>query len=215
MGVKLGHRRLLQRKIVDLKEAFGKYSPVFELPRTIGESWADGNNFHAIDEEDENEESVTHDDDDLSNWPNSIEESGESRMDEKNRKEYKLTKLERQMIQHDLLMLIGLDGNLDSQSSSIYEGDSEIWKFPREEHHLLDEYMQRLGDADLCRQAHLDLVIDYENLLEAQEVRQKIGRDLLLEDWETLANFPAEEARILKELRQINANVRRLRLECI
>lgn len=75
--------------------------------------------------------------------------------------------------------------------------------------------MSRLGDAELCREAHSNLVLECKYLREIQEIRRRIGRDLQLEDRTALSNFPADEAKALEELGQIEAGVERLRLEVI
>jgi hypothetical protein len=108
------------------------------------------------------------------------------------------------------------DNDVDSQSGDSDTGDSVISEVIREQQHpLYKEYMSRLGDADLCREEISDVVIEHEHLLGAKQTRQGLGIDLQAEDQRTLSSFPAEEARLSEELRRIEEDVERLRLECI
>ena len=108
------------------------------------------------------------------------------------------------------------DSDLESQSDSSDESDSENLEIIAEQQDpLLKEFMSRLGDASLRREAYAYLRSGHDNLLEALEVSQRYGRELLEEDQTTLAKFYAKEAKMSEELRQIDADVDRLRLECI
>lgn len=134
----------------------------------------------------------------------------EERLD---REEYEVAELEEQILEHGILAPGSQDVYHDLQYSDAADAQVEVTREPQ--HPLYEEYMSRLGDADLCREAHSDLVIEHEELLDAQQVRQRVGRELQPEDQMILANFAAEEAKILGELRRIEADVERLRLECI
>lgn len=78
-------------------------------------------------------------------------------------------------------------------------------------HPLYGEYLSRLGDADLCREAYTDLINEHEALLEAQHVRRKVGLELQVEDQATLDSFYVKEAEISEELRRIEEDAERLR----
>jgi hypothetical protein len=139
----------------------------------------------------------------------------EKRLD---REEYEITKVENRILKSGVPKPGNHDSDLDSLSSSSDEEHLEILEGIGEgepNHPLYKEYLSRQGDGDLCREAHLNLVIEYENLLEAEEVRQRHGKEVRLENQTKLAKFPAAEAKILEELKKIEADVERLRVECI
>jgi len=142
-----------------------------------------------------------------------LEEAYNELEEQLNREEYEAKELEEKMLKSEI-KAPGFD--IDSCSSSSSGRDSEAPKIVRElAHPLYDEYMSRLADADHCHEALTDLMIDHENLLYAQEVRRRVGRELLPEDQLTLENFPAAEAKLRDELRRIKADVEHLRLECV
>jgi len=137
----------------------------------------------------------------------------EERLD---REEYELAELEEEMLENGVTIPESHDRDLESQSNSSDGDDSENLEIIREQQSpLYKEYVSRLGDASLRREAYSNLLDEHDNLLEALESSQRYGRELLPEDQTTLAKFYAEEAKMLEELRQIDADVGRLRLECI
>ena len=141
-----------------------------------------------------------------------LEEAYNALEEQLNREEYEAKELKEKMLRFEAS---APDFEIDSRSSRSSE-DSETSEIVREPGHpLYEEYMSRLGDADLCREALSDLMIEHENLLHAQEVRRRVGRELLLDDQMTLENFPSAEAKLLDNLRRIEADVEHLKLECI
>ena len=142
-----------------------------------------------------------------------LEEAYNALEEQFNREDYEAKELGEKILKSEI-SAPGFD--INSRSSSSSEEDSEAPEIVREfDHPLYEEYMSRLGDADLCREALSDLMIEHENLLHAQEVRRRVGRELLPDDQVTLENFSAAEVKLLDELRRIEAGVEQLRLECI
>jgi hypothetical protein len=140
-----------------------------------------------------------------------LEEAYNAVEEQLNREEYEVKELGEKMLKSEITAP-GID--LCSISSS--EEGSEALEIVRELYHpLYEEYMSRLGDADLCHEALSDLVIEHENLLYAKEVRRRVGRELLPDDQMTLENFPAAEAKLRDDLRRIEADIEHLRLGCI
>ena len=104
---------------------------------------------------------------------------------------------------------------LDSGISSDDESSVASYTSRDLRHPMFDEYLSRLGDADLCYEEHSDLVMEHKHLLELQEANKKAGKELLVEDQVTLASFPTEEAKILERLKEIEADVKCLRQACV
>ncbi len=137
----------------------------------------------------------------------------EERLD---REEYELTKLEEKMFKDGVPIPDIQDSDLESQSDSSDGGGSEILEALKEQQNpLYKEYNSRLGDANLLREECSYLSAEHESLLEALEVRQRHGTKLQAEDETTLARFYAKKAKLSEELRQVDADVSRLRQECI
>jgi hypothetical protein len=118
--------------------------------------------------------------------------------------EYELAELEESMLENSVPTPESHESDLESQLGG-----------PGEEHPLFKEYMSRLGDSSLLHEAYSELLSKNDNLLKIKEVSQRSGRELTLESQTTLAKFYAQETKISEELRQINTDVERLRLECI
>jgi hypothetical protein len=159
-----------------------------------------------------------------------LEEAYDDLEERLDREDYEVAELELRISKQDLWVPESRENDLDSQSSNSDAGfpdsrsissnsdadDSDILDVTREQHHpLFSKYLSRLGDADLRREDHSELVIEHKYLLEAQEARQRFGIELLPEDQIKLASFPAEEAKLLDNLREIEADIERLRLECL
>jgi hypothetical protein len=114
-----------------------------------------------------------------------LEEEYDALEDDLDRDEYEVTELEEQVLKHEQSIPGSRDSDIDSLWGSSNAGISETPEAIKEEPHpIYEEYMSRLGDADLCREEHSDLVHEYDRLLEAQ-------------------------------LKHIETDVERLRLECI
>jgi hypothetical protein len=132
------------------------------------------------------------------------------------REEYELAELEEKMFKNGVPILESHDNDLESQLDTSDESDLESLEIIAEQQDpLLKKYVSRLGDASLCYEAYSYLRSEHDSLLEALEVSQRYDRELLAEDQTTLAKFYAKEAKMAEELRQIDADVERLRLECI
>jgi hypothetical protein len=139
-----------------------------------------------------------------------LEEAYNALEEQVNREEYETKELEEKMLKFEIT---APDFDINSLSS---DEDSEAPHAIREPGDpLYEEYMSRLGDADLCREALSDLMFEHENLLHAQEKMGRVGRDLLPDDQMTLENFPVAEAKLRDELGRIEADVEHLRLQCI
>jgi hypothetical protein len=144
-------------------------------------------------------------------------EEAYNRLEEQlDREEYELAELEEKMFKNGVPIPENHDSDLESQSDSSDESDSEnLETIIEQQDPLYKAYVSRLGDASLCREAYADLMHEHDSLLEALEASQRYGRELLPEDQTTLAKFYAKEAKMSEELKQIGADVERLRLECI
>lgn len=124
----------------------------------------------------------------------------EDRLD---REEYEMWQLEESLARQD--------GDSSSESGGTDDLDVDT-----ESHHPLeDEFLSRLGDVDLCREAHDELVVEHERLLGAMEQRARVGKRLAPDDEAALADFPAREAQILEELAAAERDAKRLRAACI
>jgi hypothetical protein len=145
-----------------------------------------------------------------------LEEAYNTLEDRLDKEEYDLAELEEKMFKNGVPIPESHDSDLESQSNSSDEGGSENLEIIKEQRNpLYKEYMSRLGDASLRREAYSYLLSEHDHLLEALEASQRYGRELLAEDQTTLAKFYAKEARMSEELREIDADIERLRLECI
>lgn len=137
----------------------------------------------------------------------------EERLD---REEYEIAELEKKMFKNGVPIPESHNSDLESQSNSSDEDDSENLEIIKEQQNpLYKEFMSRLGDSGLLHEAYSHLLAEHDSLLEALEVSQKYDRELQPEDHTTLAKFYGKEAKMLEELRIIDADVERLRLECV
>ena len=125
----------------------------------------------------------------------------EERLD---REEYELAELEESMFENGVPKPESHDSDLESQLDGLDE-----------EHPLFKEYMARLGDSNLLHEAYSELLFENDSLLRANEARQRSGSVLTLESETTLAKFYARQAKLSEDLRQVDADAERLRLECI
>jgi hypothetical protein len=145
-----------------------------------------------------------------------VEEAYNTLEEQLDREEYELAELEKKMIKNGVPILESNDSDLESQSISSDEGDSENLDIITEQQNpLYKEYMSRLGDANLLHEAYSHLLSEHDILLQALEASQRYGRELPAEDQTTLAKFYAKDTKMSEELRKIDADVGRLRLECI
>jgi hypothetical protein len=140
----------------------------------------------------------------LRNEYGSLEQAYNTLEERLDREEYELAELEESMLENSVPIPESHESDLESQLDG-----------PDEEHPLFKEYMSRLGDSSLLHEAYSELLSENDNLLKIKEVSERYGRELTLESQTTLAKFYAQEAKISEELRQINTDVERLRLECI
>jgi hypothetical protein len=137
----------------------------------------------------------------------------EERLD---REEFELAELEEKMLKNSTPVSASQDTDLELQSSSSDESDSETSEAMKEQQNpLYKEFMSRLGDAGIHREAYSYLLFEHENLLEAEEVSQRYGREFPIKDQIALAKFDAREAKMLEEQREIDTDLERLRQECI
>jgi hypothetical protein len=142
-----------------------------------------------------------------------LEETYNTLEEQLNREEYEAKELEGRILESEIP---APDFIVDSRSSSAGGDGSEASEIFRELYHpLYEAYLSRLGDADLCREAIAELMIEHDNLLHAQELRWRVGMELSPDDQTTLGNFPAAETKLLNELRRIDEDVELLRLECV
>ena len=125
----------------------------------------------------------------------------EERLD---REEYELAELEESMFENEAPNLESHNSDLEPQLDGLDE-----------EHPLFKEYMARLGDSHLLFEAYLELLSENDSLLKIKEASQRSGMVLPLESETTLAKFYAQQTKLLKDLKQVEADVERLRLECI
>jgi hypothetical protein len=144
----------------------------------------------------------------------SLEESYNEHEERLDREEYNITR-----IQKRILSVVSLAGDGDSDVSSISgsseEGSEDLEDMQKPNHPLYEEYLSQLGDLNLCLEEHFNLVVEYDTLLEQQEARQRHGEPIHSQTEIVLAKFPATEAKILERLRENEADVERLRRECI
>jgi hypothetical protein len=141
-----------------------------------------------------------------------LEEAYNAIEEQLNREEYETRELEDKILKSEIP---ASELDIDSRSNSPSEDDSESPQFIKEVYHpLFEAYLSRLGDADLCREAIAELMMEQDSLLQTQEVRRRVGLELSPDDQVTLQNFPAAEAKLLSELTRTEADVEYLRLEC-
>jgi hypothetical protein len=105
------------------------------------------------------------------------------------------------------------EGMMDDQFSYKEEDFANLGIDAQQFRPMYEEYILRLSDADLRREAYSRLVWEYGKLLEALENSEKLSHELLQEDREILSNFHVKEAKLLKELKEVDHDVQRLRLQ--
>jgi hypothetical protein len=85
-----------------------------------------------------------------------------------------------------------------------------------EEYHPLHaSYLSRLGDLDLARERHQNMTQDHESLTALQKSRRSVGLELDETTASFLAQFPAQDSALLGEIGEIEADVQRLKAECL
>ncbi|KUJ10756.1 uncharacterized protein LY89DRAFT_250173 [Mollisia scopiformis] len=80
---------------------------------------------------------------------------------------------------------------------------------------LHTQYLSRQGDMDLAKERLGNLEQEAEDLYARQEYLQRLGHDLSPELSEALREIPSREAQIRSEMADIEADVDRLRQECL
>jgi hypothetical protein len=144
----------------------------------------------------------------------SLEESYNAHEERLDREEHNITRIQKRILSGVSLAGDG-DNDVSSLSGSSEEGSEDLEDMQKPNHPLYEKYLSRLGDLNLCHEEHFNLVAEYDALLEQQEIRQRHGEPLHPQTEIVLAKFPAAEAKILERLREIEADVERLRRECI
>jgi hypothetical protein len=88
-------------------------------------------------------------------------------------------------------------------------------EFAEHYHPLEAEYLSRLGDLDLAREQRDNMVLERDKLLSRQDSRQYLGVDLQDEEKQFLLEFTKDEATMRTEIAQIEADVERIKAECL
>jgi hypothetical protein len=144
----------------------------------------------------------------------SLEDSYNAHEERLDREEYNITRIQKRILSGVSLAGDG-DNDVSSLSDSSEEGSEDLEDMQMPNHPLYEEYLSRLGDLNLCHEEHFNLVVEYDTLLEQQEIREGHVELLHPQTEIVLAKFPAAEAKILERVREIEADVERLRRECI
>jgi hypothetical protein len=142
-----------------------------------------------------------------------IEESVEAAEDQLDKEEYEITQLQEQIS----AQASPLSPHLTSDISSLLSDDSDSVLYSPERPHdpLYDDYLSRMGDADLLREEYSELVLEHDRLQESHKRNQKFGLELLPEDQTTLAEFHTRQADLLEQIRIVEADIKRLRILCV
>lgn len=122
--------------------------------------------------------------------------------------ETKLTRVETILMNH-------LQNNIeiDIQYSDASSVTSSEQNEPRDDPY--EDYLTRLGNADLLRERLGDLDYERGRLLMEQQRRHEIGMDLESDDLDYLDDYPLNAAETRRELAEVEADVTRLQLLCI
>jgi hypothetical protein len=133
-----------------------------------------------------------------------------------NREEYEITQLEEELDvdDEDCSEHHTDDSGISSRNSD--DGESDNPTFTKNgQYALYDEYLSKLGDADLVHEDLIELRVARRNLQEFQASRKKVRLELSPEDQETLDNYAAEKSKLLGQLKEIKADAERLRIQCV
>jgi hypothetical protein len=108
---------------------------------------------------------------------------------------------------------IELGGMLDHRWSCNEEDWADSEMDVAQAHPLYEYYLSRLGEVDLYRERHSDLISQHEFAHEAQRFRRSVGLELQPENQAALDSFAVAEAKISGEIRQIERDIQRLKTE--
>lgn len=147
-----------------------------------------------------------------------LEEAYNTLEEKLDRDEYEIIQLEEQLKSNEDRPESRIDDSDFSDSSSRVFDDDESDRPTSPEsgtYTLHDEYLSRLGDADLVHEDLVELKVAHQNLRELQESRGKVGLQLSPEDQATLDNYSTEKAALLEGLREIKVDAERLRIQCL
>ena len=88
-------------------------------------------------------------------------------------------------------------------------------KLPKEYHPIHVRYLSRLGDLDLAIERHQNMMQEHEGLTAMQTARRIVGMEVNNITEAFLAQFPAKNSELLAEIAEIEADVLRLKEECL
>ena len=88
-------------------------------------------------------------------------------------------------------------------------------EFPEEVHPLHMRYLSRLGDLDLARERHQNMIQERDSILYQQESKLRVGLEVHEHERDFLSRFPEQEAALLREIADIEKDVRKQREICL
>ncbi|RDL32579.1 uncharacterized protein BP5553_09035 [Venustampulla echinocandica] len=86
---------------------------------------------------------------------------------------------------------------------------------PQDYHPLHASYLERLGDLDLARERYNNTRHERESLVLEQELKARVGLEFDEDLKRFLAELPLREAALQTEIAGIEANIDRLRVQCL
>lgn len=86
---------------------------------------------------------------------------------------------------------------------------------PQELHPLYSSYLSRLGDLDLAKERHQNMLQERDKLLYIQESRTRVGLVMQESDLDFLNEFSAQETSLLGEITVIEQDLERQKEECL
>jgi hypothetical protein len=82
-------------------------------------------------------------------------------------------------------------------------------------HPLYANYLSRLGDLDLAKERHQNMILEQEDLLRLRESKLVVGMDLDNDEKIFLENLPLRKAELQQEMEKIKKDVEQLKKKCL
>lgn len=105
---------------------------------------------------------------------------------------------------------------VDISPSPVSESFTGISSTMSQQYHPIHvRYLSRLGDLDLARERHQNMIQERQNLLEMRDSRTPLGIELPASETEFLKHFPEHEAALKGEILAIQIDVEQWRAKCL
>lgn len=96
---------------------------------------------------------------------------------------------------------------------NLYEGSSTVSSIP--ENSIQEQHLSSLGDLDLLKEQHSNMLQDRKHLLSMQEARAAMSIVLSEDETDFLEHFAAREAALKEQMVEVEAEIERWKGQCL